>query len=80
MTEDVALNLLSVKYLFLVDSELVLTVFCVLIDVQDLWDSIQNNDYFSVEGAKDVIRQVDNTTLISCTVDDLRDVKCQFDV
>ncbi|KAG0591894.1 hypothetical protein KC19_1G210000 [Ceratodon purpureus] len=24
----------------------------------DLWDSIQNNDYFSVEGAKDVIRQM----------------------
>lgn len=30
--------------------------------MQDLWDSIQNNDYFSVEGAKDVIRQVDSIT------------------
>lgn len=26
--------------------------------LQDRWDSIQNNDYFSIEGAKDVIRQV----------------------
>lgn len=28
------------------------------IEMQDRWDSIENNDYFSIEGAKDVIRQV----------------------
>jgi hypothetical protein len=56
-------------------SKFVLTVFFTLIDVQDFWDSIQNNDYFSTEGAMDVFRQVGNTILTSCTVDDLRDVK-----
>lgn len=27
-------------------------------DVQDLWDSIDNNDYFSLEGLVDVFKQV----------------------
>jgi len=26
--------------------------------VQDLWDSIKNNDYFSLEGLVDVFKQV----------------------
>jgi hypothetical protein len=56
-------------------SKFVLTVFFTLIDVQDFWDSIKNNDYFSTEGAMDVFRQVGNAFLTSCTVDDLRDVK-----
>lgn len=46
-----------------VNSYLALTVvFLVFIDMQDRWDSIQNNEYFSIEGAKDVIRQVSSTT------------------
>ena len=38
--------------------------------MQDLWDSIQNNEYFSVEGAKDIIRQVrDAQVTLFCFTD-----------
>lgn len=40
------------------------------IGMQDLWDSIQNNEYFSVEGAKDIIKQVrDAQVTLSCSTD-----------
>jgi len=34
------------------------SVFFCYPEVQDLWDSIQNNEYFSSEGLWDVIKQV----------------------
>lgn len=33
--------------------------------MQDRWDSIQNNEYFSFEGVKDVIEQVGKPPLTS---------------
>ena len=29
--------------------------------MQDRWDSIENNEYFSFEGVRDVIKQVDDS-------------------
>lgn len=38
--------------------------------MQDIWDSIQNNEYFSVEGAKDIIKQVrDAQVTLFCFTD-----------
>ncbi len=46
----------------------VILILCVVYGhgIQDRWDSIKDNEYFSFEGAMDIIRQVGSSNLHWC--------------
>lgn len=58
---------MSFFFFCLVKSYFVGVVFCLVTAqiLQDLWDSINNNDYFSFEGLVDVFKQVACSHFIS---------------